>query len=73
MYAPVSLSPNTHLSFLDKLSLPQYFRFLHLLDLLAVLKQNLSPNKATTRFVSCKYVPILVEPFDKTIRYSCTK
>ena len=40
---------------------------------LTVLKQNLSPNKATTSFVSCKYVPILIEPLDKTIRYSCTK
>ena len=40
---------------------------------LAGLKQNSSPNKATTLFISCKYVPILLEPFDKTIRYSCTK
>ena len=42
-------------------------------DLLAGLKQKLSPNKATTGFVSCKYVPILVEPFNKTIRHGCTK
>ena len=41
--------------------------------LLTGLKQNSSPNKATTLFISCKYVPILLEPFDKTIRYSCTK
>ncbi len=37
------------------------------------LKQKLSPNKTTTRFVSCKYVLILVEPFYKTERHSCTK
>ncbi len=37
------------------------------------LKQKLCPNKATTSFISCKYVLILVEPFYKTERHSCTK
>jgi hypothetical protein len=37
------------------------------------LKQKSSPNKAQTRFISCKYVAIMVKPLDKTERYSCTK
>lgn len=37
------------------------------------LKQNLSPNKAQTGFISHKHIPISVEPLDKTIRYSSTK
>ncbi len=40
---------------------------------LAVLKQKSSPNKAQTSFISYEYVAILVQPLDKTIRYTCTK
>ena len=40
---------------------------------LTVLKQKSSPNKAQASFISGEYVAILVEPLDKTIRYSCTK
>ena len=44
------------------------------LDLgLAGLKQISSPNKAQTGFVSRKYVPIFVQPFDKPKRYRCPK
>ncbi len=42
-------------------------------NLLAVLKQKSSPNKAQTSFISYEYVAILVQPLDKTIRYTCTK
>src|SRR4028119_1634681 len=40
---------------------------------LAGLKQISSPNKAQTGFVSRKYVPIFVQPFDKPKRYRCPK
>ncbi len=40
---------------------------------LTVLKQKSSPNKAQTSFISYEYVAILVQPLDKTIRYTCTK
>lgn len=43
------------------------------LEWLAGLKQILSPNKAQTGFVSQKYVPIFVQPFDKPKRYCCPK
>ncbi len=41
--------------------------------LLAGLKQKSSPNKAQTLFISHKYVAIMIEPLNKTERYSCTK
>jgi hypothetical protein len=44
-----------------------------LVDALTVLKQKLSPNKPQTSFISNKYVTVLVQPLDKTIRYGCTK
>lgn len=40
---------------------------------LSGLKQKLSPNKAQTLFISHKYVAIMIEPLNKTERYSCTK
>ncbi len=42
-------------------------------SMLTVLKQKSSPNKAQTSFISYEYVAILVQPLDKTIRYTCTK
>jgi hypothetical protein len=37
------------------------------------LKQISSPNKAQSGFVSYKYVPIVVQPLDKTERHRCAK
>ena len=47
-------------------------RFLDLPHLTG-LKQNLSPNKAQTGFISRKYVHIFLQPAHKSIRYSCSK
>lgn len=40
---------------------------------LSGLKQISSPNIAQTSFVSEEYVPIVVQPLDKTKRHRCTK
>ena len=40
---------------------------------LAGLRQISSPNKAQSSFISHEYVPIVVEPLDKTERHRCAK
>jgi len=40
---------------------------------LAGLRQISSPNKAQSRFVSEEYVPIVIQPLDKTERHRCAK
>jgi hypothetical protein len=46
---------------------------IELLGQLAGLEQNSSPNIAQTCYVCCKYVTIILEPTDKSIRYGCSK
>jgi hypothetical protein len=45
----------------------------HQTVLLTGLEQNSSPNIAQTCYVCGKYVTILLEPTDKSIRYSRSK
>jgi hypothetical protein len=40
---------------------------------LAGLRQISSPNQAQSSFVSHEYVPIVVQPLDKTERHRCAK
>ncbi len=40
---------------------------------LSGLKQKSTPNKAQSSFISDEYVPILVQPLDKTERHCCPK
>jgi len=53
--------------------LPSHSPQLQLAERLSGLEQNSSPNIAQTCYVYGKYVTIILEPTDKSIRYSRSK
>ena len=57
----------------DRIWLPYQVAYEYQEERLTGLKQKLSPNKPQTSFVSSKYVIVLIEPLNKTIRHGGTK